>query len=69
MSTYSHEAYLNNIRSYVNDMTCRNNLDINEFQKGDDNMMQCVTCNKLLLFAPRLKVLLKQGKYKCILVE
>ncbi len=39
-------------------MTCRNNLDINEFQpKGDDSMMQCVTCIKLLLFAPRLKVL------------
>jgi hypothetical protein len=32
-------------------------------------MMQCVTCNNLSLFAPRLKILKKQRKYKFILVE
>jgi DNA-directed RNA polymerase subunit RPC12/RpoP len=37
-------------------MTCWNNFDINEFQqKGKNDMMQCVTCNKSFLFAPRLK--------------
>jgi hypothetical protein len=31
----------------VNDMTCWNNFDMNEFQPNDNNdMMQCVTCNK-----------------------
>jgi hypothetical protein len=34
-----------------------NNLDIIEFQpKDNDDMMQCVTCNKLSLFAATLKI-------------
>jgi hypothetical protein len=34
-----------------------NNLDIMESQpKDNDDMMQCVTCNKLSLFAPTLKI-------------
>jgi len=32
-------------------------------------MMQYVTCNKLSLFASRLKILKKQGKKKFIIVE
>jgi hypothetical protein len=32
MSTYPHEASWDEICSYVNDMTCWNNLDINEFR-------------------------------------
>jgi hypothetical protein len=36
---------------------------MNEFQPDDNNdMMQCVTCNKSSLFAPRLKILEKQKK-------
>jgi hypothetical protein len=36
---------------------------MNEFQPNDTNdMMQCVTCNKSSLFAPRLKILKKQKK-------
>jgi len=55
--------------SYVNDMTCWNNLDINEFQpKGNNDMMQFVTCNKSSLFAPRLKALCK-FKRKQIFLE
>ncbi len=51
-------------------MTCWNNLDINEFQlKVNDDLMQYVTCNKLSLFASRLKILKKQGKNKFIIVE
>jgi hypothetical protein len=35
----------------------------NEFQpKGNNDIMQCVTCNKSCLFAPRLKVSWKQRK-------
>jgi len=42
--------------SYVNDMKCWNNLEKEKIQpKGNDDMMQCVTCNKSFLFAPRLK--------------
>jgi len=32
-------------------------------------MMQYITCNKLSLFAPRLKILKKQGKKKIINVK
>jgi len=40
------------------------NLDINEFQlKVNDDMMQNITCNKLSLFAPRLKILIQQGNF------
>ncbi len=50
--TYSHEAWQNNTCSCVSNMTCWNILDINEFQlKGNNDMMQCVTCNKFSLFA------------------
>jgi hypothetical protein len=35
----------------------------NEFQpKGNNDMMQCVACNKSYLFAPRLKASRKQRK-------
>jgi len=54
---------------YVNDMTCWNNFDMNKFQPNDNNdMMQCVTCNKSSLFALRLKILEKKkrkDKYLC----
>jgi hypothetical protein len=44
--------------SYVKEMKCWNNLENDEFQpKSNDDMMQCVTCNKSSLFAPRLKTL------------
>ncbi len=34
-----------------------NNIDIIECQpKDNDDMMQCVTCKKLSLFAPTLKI-------------
>jgi len=43
---------------YVSDMKCWNNLGKDEFQlNSNDDMMQCVTCNKSSLFAPRLKTL------------
>jgi hypothetical protein len=39
-------------------MKCWNNLEKNECQpKNNDDMMQCVTCNKSSLFASRLKTL------------
>jgi hypothetical protein len=42
--------------SYVNDMKCWNNLEKAEFEaKGNDDMMQCVTCNNFLLFFKTLK--------------
>jgi hypothetical protein len=44
--------------SYANNMKCWNNPEKDEFQpKGNAVMMQCVTCNKSSLFAPRLKML------------
>jgi len=44
--------------SFVNDMKCWNNFEKNEVQpKSNDDMMQCVTCNKSYLFAPKLKTL------------
>ncbi len=45
---------------YVNDMICWNNFDVNNvWSKGNDDVTQCVTCNKSSLFAPRLKTLKK----------
>jgi hypothetical protein len=56
MLAYPHDTKLDNTWSYVNDMTCWNNLDINEFQsKGNYDKMEFVTCNIPYLFAPRLK--------------
>jgi Zn ribbon nucleic-acid-binding protein len=61
MLTLAHEAWLANTCSYVKDMTCQNNLDINEIWPKDNNdMTQCVTCNFFSLFASRLKSLKKQ---------
>jgi hypothetical protein len=63
MSKYPHGAKLNNTCSYVNDITCWNNLDINKFQlKNNNDMMQCVICNKFSLFTPRLRACEKQKK-------
>jgi hypothetical protein len=50
-------------------MKCWNNLEKDEFQpKGNDDMMQCVTCNKSFLFASRLKTL-KNKETTNIIVE
>jgi hypothetical protein len=47
----------------VNDITCWNNLDINEFQpKSNNDMMQCVIRNKSSLFTLRLRACEKQKK-------
>jgi len=47
--------------SYVNGMKCWNNFEKDEFQpKSNDDMMQCVTCKKSYLFAPKLKTLEKK---------
>ncbi len=44
-------------------MTYWSALDINEFWTKDNNgIVQCVTCNKSPLFAPRQKALEKKGK-------
>ncbi len=49
MSTYPHKVELVDTCSYVNDLKCWNNLNINEFQPKDiDDMMQCVRCNILI---------------------
>jgi hypothetical protein len=48
--------------SYINDMKCQKNLEKDEFQlKGNDDMMECVTCNKSSLFAPTIKTLKNKG--------
>ncbi len=50
MSTYTHEALLNN--TIHMSMTCH--FEINKFlPKGNNDVMQCVTSNKSLLFAPK----------------
>jgi len=47
--------------SYVNGMKCWNNFEKDEFQpKSNHDMMQCVTCKKSYLFAPKLKTLEKK---------
>jgi hypothetical protein len=43
---------------------------MNELQPNDNNdMMQCVTCNRSSLFAPRLKILEKRKEKTNIFVK
>ncbi len=47
-----------------------NFFDMNELQPNDNNdMMQCVTCNRSSLFAPRLKILEKRKEKTNIFVK
>jgi hypothetical protein len=63
MSTYSHENETTHV--HMSNMTCWSNLDINEFEsRGNNDIIQCVTCNRSLLFTPKLKIVKKQGQDK-----